>query len=103
MSPTPPAPNLSAKRLLLPESLGEVLVRPVGKNGDDHPRLQLPRNPERGRDGGPGRETYENALFTGEALDHLVSFLGRGAEVLVGEHPIIDLRVQRAVHVHHTL
>src|SRR5215203_7166493 len=43
-----PAPILSGN-LLLPEALGEVLVGPVAKDGDDRPRLYLPRYLERRR------------------------------------------------------
>src|SRR5918994_6744292 len=46
--PNSPAPILSGN-LLLPEALGEVLVGPVAQDGDDRPRLYLPRYLERRR------------------------------------------------------
>src|ERR671914_2000519 len=44
------------RHLLLPELLGEVLVGPVAKDGDDRARLYLPRDLERHRDRRAGRE-----------------------------------------------
>src|SRR5918993_4273330 len=60
------------RHLLLPEVLGEVLVGPVAKDGDDRPRLYLPRDPERRRDRRSGREADEDSFLARHPLDHLV-------------------------------
>src|SRR5919112_467331 len=59
---TSPAPILSGN-LLLPEALGEVLVRPVAQYGDDDPRAYLPRNLERRRDRRTGRDADEKPVL----------------------------------------
>ena len=45
----------AARSLILPEPLGEVLVRPVAQDGDDDTVLDPARHLERRRDRGPGR------------------------------------------------
>src|SRR5918993_3263935 len=80
MRSTSPAPILSGN-LLLPEALGEVLVRPVAQYGDDGPRVHLPRNPKRRRDRGAGRDADEDAVLPRHPPDHLVGFLGPRRQV----------------------
>src|ERR671932_2913097 len=103
MSLPPPAPILSGNGLLLPEALGEILVRTVRQNGDDHARLEIPRNLERRRHRGPSREARQDTLLLSKALDHVVGFLGRGAKVLIGDGRVVDLRYDRTRHVLHAL
>src|SRR5918998_5385591 len=103
MCPTSPRPILSGKRLLLPEALGEVLVRRVAQDGDDYARLDLLRHLQRRGDRGPGGDTDEYALLARHALDHLVGTLGRGAPVLVGYCGVVDRGHDRALHVLHAL
>src|ERR671911_3038488 len=59
------------RHLLLPEVLGEILVGPVAKDGDDHPRLYLPPDPERRSDRRAGRESDEDSFLARHPLDHL--------------------------------
>src|SRR5829696_391033 len=103
MWPTSPAPILSGKGLVLPETFGEVLVRPITQHGHDDAALDLARHPKRGRHGGAGRDADQDALLAREALDHLVGVLGRGREVLVGDGRVVDLRHHRRSHVLHAL
>src|SRR5215210_766919 len=101
MWPTSPAPILSGKALVLPESLGEVLVRAVAQHGHDNAALDLTGHPKRGRDGGARGDADQNTLLAREALDHLVGVLGRGREVLVGDGWVVNLRHYRRTHVLH--
>src|ERR671921_2994125 len=103
MFPTSPAPILIGKVLLLPEALGEVLVRAVAENGDDYPRLQLSRHAQRCRYRGSGGDADQDALLASDTLHHLVGILGRRAKVLLGDGGIVDLRDDRARHVLHAL
>src|SRR5918999_5501496 len=101
---TSPRPILSGKRLLLlPEALGEVLVRPVAQDGDDDARLDLFGHLQRRGDRGPRGDADEHALLARHALDHLVGSLGRGASVLVGYRRVVDRGHDRALHVLHAL
>src|SRR5215212_1060219 len=52
--------------LILPEPLGEVLVRSVAQDGDDDTVLDLSRHLERRRDGGPGSNemTFMSGLYS---------------------------------------
>src|SRR5918998_1642688 len=103
MCPTSPRPILSGKRLLLPEALGEVLVRPVAQDGDDDAPLDLLRHLQRRGDCSPGGDTDEYALLARHALDHLVGHLGRGAPFLIGYRRVVDRGHDRALHVLHAL
>src|ERR687894_1324048 len=103
MWPTSPAPILSGTSLLLPEALGEVLVCTVTQNRDDYAGLELPCHPQACRHRGPSGDADQDALLTSQPLDHLVGVLCRGAEVLVGDGGVVDLRHDRAGHVLHAL
>src|SRR5918997_1060217 len=102
MRPTSPAPILSGK-LLLPEALVEVLVGPVAQDGDDGAGIQLPRDPERRRDGGAGRDADQDAVLAGYPLDHLVGFLGPRGEVPIRHGRVVDGGHDGALHVLHSL
>src|SRR3712207_6944409 len=81
---TSPRPILSGKLLFLPETLGEVLVRAVAQDGDDHAVLYLTRHLQRRRDRGAGGDADQDPFLARHALDHLVGHLGRDPPVLVG-------------------
>src|SRR5215210_6516716 len=87
MWPTSPAPILSGKGLVLPETLGEVLVRAVAQHGHDNAALDLTGHPKRGRDGGARGDADQNTLLAREAL--------------VGDGWVVDLRHYRRTHVLH--
>src|SRR5829696_5306099 len=95
-----PAPILSGN-LLLPEALGEVLVGPVAKDGDDRTRLYLLCDPERRRDRRAGREADEDSFLARHPLDHLVSVLGSRRPILVGDGRVVDGGHDSALHVLH--
>src|SRR5215210_2782561 len=95
-----PAPILSGN-LLLPEALGEVLVGPVAKDGDDRTRLYLLCDPERRRDRRAGREADEDSFLARHPLDHLVSVLGSRRPILVGDGRVVDGGHDGALHVLH--
>src|SRR3712207_3246089 len=103
MWPTSPRPILSGKLLSLPETLGEVLVRAVAQNGDDHAVLYLARHLQRRRDRGAGGDTDQNPFLARHALAHLVGFLSGGAQVFVGYCRVIDRGYYGALHVLHAL
>src|SRR5688572_1296809 len=89
------------RHLLLPEVLGEVLVGPVAKDGDDRPRLYLPRDPQRRRDRRAGREADEDSFLARHPLDHLVGVLGPRRPVLVGDSRVVDGGHDGTLHVLH--
>src|SRR5215210_5498234 len=95
-----PAPILSGN-LLLPEALGEVLVGPVAKDGDDRTRLYLLSDPERRRDRRAGREADEDSFLARHPLDHLVSVLGSRRPILGGDGRVVDGGHDGALHVLH--
>src|SRR5918999_2561044 len=98
--PQIPCANLE-RHLLLPEALGEVLVGPVAKDGDDGTRLYLPRDLERRRDRRAGREPDEKSFLARHPLDHLVCVLGPRRPVLVGDGRVVDGGNYGALHVLH--
>src|ERR671915_1564054 len=98
--PRSPAPILSGN-LLSPEALGEVLVGPVAQDGDDRPRLYLPRDPKRRRDRRAGREADEDSILARHPLDHLVGVFGSRRPILVGDGRVVDGRHDGALHVLH--
>src|SRR5215211_2130063 len=100
--PRSPAPILSGK-LPLPEALGEVLVGPVAQDGDDHPRLYLPRDLECRCDRCAGRDAYEDPILARHPLDHLVGVLGSRRPILIGYRRIVDGGHYGALHVLHAL
>src|SRR5215216_5857234 len=75
------------RQLLLPKVLGEILVCPVAKDGDDRTRFYLLRDLECRRDRRAGREADEDSFLARHPLDHLVCRLllekkeGRGDRV----------------------
>src|SRR5918999_4930657 len=96
-----PRPILSGKLLFLPETLGEVLVRAVAQDGDDHAVLYLTRHLQRRRDGGAGGDADQDSFLARHPLDHLVGFLGHGAPVFVGYRQVVDRGHYGALHVLH--
>src|SRR5918995_5671787 len=90
------------RHLLLPEVLGEVLVGPVAKDGDDRTRLYLPRDLKRRRDRRAGREADEDSFLARHPLDHLVGVFGSRRPVLVGDGRVVDGGNDGALHVLHT-
>src|SRR5918997_2901726 len=98
--PQIPCANLE-RHLLLPEALGEVLVGPIAKDGDDRTRLYFPRDLERHRDRRAGREPDEKSFLARHPLDHLVGVLGPRRPVLVGDRRVVDGRHDGALHMLH--
>src|SRR5215210_3218839 len=98
--PRSPAPILSGN-LLLPETFRQVLLGPVAQDGDDRPRLYLPRNLERRCDRRTGRDADENPILTRHPHDHLVGVLGSRRPILVGDGGVVDGRYDGALHVLH--
>src|SRR5215213_2634511 len=102
MRSTSPAPILSGK-LLLPEALGEVLVGPVAQDGDHGARIQLSCDPKRRRDGGAGRDAYEDPILARHPLDHLVGLLVLESKNLIRYGRLVDGGHDGALHVLHPL
>src|SRR5215211_3852880 len=96
--PTSPAPILSGN-LLLPETLGEVLVGPVAQDGDYRTRLYLPCDLERRRDRRAGRDADEDPILARDPLDHLVCRLGLEKKIVVGYGRVLYRGRDGARHV----
>src|SRR5215218_6003404 len=89
------------RHLLLPEVLGEILVCPVAKDGDDRTRFYLPRDLERRCDRRASREADEDSFLARHSLDHLVGVLGPHRPILVGDGRVVDGGNGGALHVLH--